>query len=168
MRGVVSLTAALAIPAQLSNEQAFPQRNLVLFITFVVIMLTLIVQGLTLPYIIKKSQNFLPMEEEDFDAASLRVKKQLLEHSIRIVNEKYSQHLAAKPLLADTVKHWEEKLKIPDEELMDAGHKNIYLELLEQQRIFLIKMNKDLSLDEDVVRRHLYLIDLEEERIRTM
>jgi CPA1 family monovalent cation:H+ antiporter len=168
MRGVVSLAAALAIPEQLSNGQGFPQRNLILFITFVVILLTLIVQGLTLPYIIKRSINFLPPEGEDFDTASLRVKKQLLAHSIKIANEKYSEHLAVKPLLADTLKHWEEKLKIPDEELMDAGHKSIYLDLLEQQRAFLIERNKDLDLDEDVVRKHLYLIDLEEERIRTL
>ncbi len=168
MRGVVSLAAALAIPEQLSNGQGFPQRSLILFVTFVVILLTLIVQGLTLPYIIKKSTKFLPPEQEDFETASLRVKKQLLTHSIRIINEKYSQQLAAKPLLAETLKHWQEKLKIPDGKLMDGEHKRIYLEILEQQRTHLIEINKDLDLDEAVVRRHLYLIDLEEERIRTM
>ncbi len=168
MRGVVSLAAALAIPEQLGNGQAFPHRSLILFITFVVILLTLIVQGLTLPYIIKKTISFLPPEGEDVETASLRVKKQLLAHSIKMVNEHYSEHLAVKPMLADTLKHWEEKLKISDEELMDAGHRSIYLELLEHQRSFLIDMNKDHDLDEAVVRRHLYLIDLEEERIKTM
>ena len=55
MRGVVSLAAALAIPITLDNGTAFPQRNLILFITFIVILLTLVVQGLTLPYFIKRS-----------------------------------------------------------------------------------------------------------------
>ncbi|MFC0183134.1 Na+/H+ antiporter [Pseudarcicella hirudinis] len=54
MRGVVSLAAALSIPVQLANGAAFPQRNLILFITFIVILLTLLVQGLTLPYLIRK------------------------------------------------------------------------------------------------------------------
>jgi CPA1 family monovalent cation:H+ antiporter len=49
MRGVVSLAAALSIPVQLADGTAFPQRNLILFITFVVILSTLVVQGLTLP-----------------------------------------------------------------------------------------------------------------------
>lgn len=47
MRGVVSLAAALAIPVTLDNGEAFPHRNLILFITFIVILLTLLVQGLT-------------------------------------------------------------------------------------------------------------------------
>jgi len=55
MRGVVSLAAALAIPVSLSDGTAFPYRDLILFITFVVILLTLLIQGLSLPYLIKRS-----------------------------------------------------------------------------------------------------------------
>src|SRR3990170_7422865 len=46
MRGVVSLAAALSIPVYLSDGSAFPQRNLILFITFMVILVTLVFQGL--------------------------------------------------------------------------------------------------------------------------
>lgn len=53
MRGVVSLAAALSIPLTLADGTPFPQRNLILFITFVVILLTLVVQGLTLPVLLK-------------------------------------------------------------------------------------------------------------------
>ena len=53
MRGVVSLAAALSIPL-VGNGEPFPHRNLILYITFVVILLTLIIQGLTLPILIKK------------------------------------------------------------------------------------------------------------------
>ena len=52
MRGVVSLAAALSIPAMAGGEP-FPHRDLILFITFVVILLTLVVQGLSLPLLIK-------------------------------------------------------------------------------------------------------------------
>jgi CPA1 family monovalent cation:H+ antiporter len=55
MRGVVSLAAALSIPVVMENGQPFPHRDLILFITFIVILATLIIQGLTLPALIKNS-----------------------------------------------------------------------------------------------------------------
>ncbi|CAN5548891.1 hypothetical protein BH10BAC2_BH10BAC2_39600 [soil metagenome] len=52
MRGVVSLASALAVPLTLNDKiTAFPHRNLILFITFVVILFTLVLQGLSLPWI---------------------------------------------------------------------------------------------------------------------
>ena len=54
MRGVVSLAAALSIPLLISKDQPFPYRNLILFITFIVILVTLVFQGLTLPWLIRK------------------------------------------------------------------------------------------------------------------
>jgi CPA1 family monovalent cation:H+ antiporter len=52
-RGVVSLATALALPLTLSNGDAFPHRSLILFLAFVVIFVTLVVQGLSLPLLIK-------------------------------------------------------------------------------------------------------------------
>jgi Na+/H+ antiporter len=53
VRGVVSLAAALAIPLTLANGQPFPYRDLILFITFGVIILTLVGLGLMLPAMIR-------------------------------------------------------------------------------------------------------------------
>jgi monovalent cation/hydrogen antiporter len=53
MRGVVSLAAALAIPLTLSKDQPFPGRDYILFITFCVIVVTLVLQGLSLPALIR-------------------------------------------------------------------------------------------------------------------
>ncbi|MCW3122745.1 MAG: Na+/H+ antiporter, partial [Flavipsychrobacter sp.] len=53
MRGVVSLASALAIPLTLANGNAFPQRDMILFITFCVIFLTLVVHGLSLRILIR-------------------------------------------------------------------------------------------------------------------
>jgi NhaP-type Na+/H+ or K+/H+ antiporter len=52
-RGVISLAAALAIPLVLAEGAAFPQRHAIIFLTFVVIFVTLVVQGLTLPLLIR-------------------------------------------------------------------------------------------------------------------
>jgi monovalent cation/hydrogen antiporter len=53
VRGVVSLAAALAIPFTMNDGRPFPDRDLILFLTFAVILVTLIGQGLTLPAVIR-------------------------------------------------------------------------------------------------------------------
>ena len=53
MRGAVSLAAALALPLETDAGAPFPDRNLVIFITFSVILATLVGQGLTLPLVIR-------------------------------------------------------------------------------------------------------------------
>ena len=50
MRGAVSLAAALALPL----DVRFPQRDLVIFLTFCVILATLVGQGLTLPWLVRR------------------------------------------------------------------------------------------------------------------
>jgi CPA1 family monovalent cation:H+ antiporter len=54
MRGAVSLAAALALPLERAAGQPFPGRNLIVFVTFGVIFVTLVVQGLTLPTLIRR------------------------------------------------------------------------------------------------------------------
>ncbi|MDZ4879150.1 MAG: Sodium, potassium, lithium and rubidium/H(+) antiporter [Chroococcidiopsis cubana SAG 39.79] len=61
MRGVVSLAAALALPLTINNGAPFPNRDLILFLTFCVILVTLVLQGLTLPLLIR----WLKIEDED-------------------------------------------------------------------------------------------------------
>jgi CPA1 family monovalent cation:H+ antiporter len=53
MRGIVSLAAALALPRTLDDGSAFPERDLIIFLTFFVIAVTLVVQGLTLKPLIR-------------------------------------------------------------------------------------------------------------------
>jgi CPA1 family monovalent cation:H+ antiporter len=53
MRGVLALAAAISLPEMLEDGSAFPQRNLIIFMTFCVILVTLVLQGLTLPPLIR-------------------------------------------------------------------------------------------------------------------
>ena len=53
MRGVIALAAALSLPKTLAGGQPFTQRSSILFFTFIVILVTLVVQGLTLPPLIR-------------------------------------------------------------------------------------------------------------------
>jgi Na+/H+ antiporter len=54
MRGVVALAAAISLPEHLADGSPFPQRNLIIFLTFCVIFVTLVLQGLTLPPLIRR------------------------------------------------------------------------------------------------------------------
>ena len=64
MRGALSLAAALALPLETDAGAAFPGRDLVLFLTFSVILATLVGQGLTLPFLIR----VLGLEDDGTDA----------------------------------------------------------------------------------------------------
>jgi len=167
MRGVVSLAAALAIPVTLSNGTPFPHRNLILFITFVVILLTLVVQGLTLPYFIKRTKYFENIfAEESEESTKFKIKKDLKQHVYQFLKSKYDNELQDHAGLEMFLKHWEERTNATDDSWMNEKTKIIFVQMLEIQREYLSELNKDPKINEEIIRQQLYQIDLEEERLR--
>ena len=167
MRGVVSLAAALAIPITLDNGVAFPQRNLILFITFVVILLTLLVQGLTLPYIITRWRLFEGViEEEPAELTRQNMKHGLKQHVYQFLKAKYENEPTGYAGMDKFLKHWEERTKATDDSGMPEKTKVIFVELLEIQRQYLTELNKDPTIDEEIIRQQFYQLDLEEERLK--
>jgi len=169
MRGVVSLAAALSIPIQLSDGTAFPQRNLILFITFIVILTTLLVQGLTLPYLIQKVplpdyHDYLPDEE-----AEKIIQRGLAQHAVDLLRSTYSTQLNDHAALKSWLLKWEEKTSGDVDPEIQAENKAIYRDILNQQRKWLLKANTaDKKFDEEVIRKHLLKIDIEEEKLKYM
>ncbi len=168
MRGVVSLAAALAIPLTLQNGEPFPYRNLVLFITFMVILLTLLIQGLTLPYLIRRSKLFETSNEITEEEAKLKLKNDVAVYTVALLKEKQENGLFNDPHLKRMLSQWEGKIKQPENFKMTAETKQHYLEVLESQRTFLAGLNRDPDLDESIIRWQVYQIDLEEERINQL
>lgn len=167
MRGVVSLAAALAIPITLENGTPFPNRNLILFITFVVILVTLVVQGLTLPSLITRGRLFQDfVDEEKEEQTRQRIKRELKEHGYHFLKNKHEKELNGHAGIERMLQHWEEKIKADDVGWMNEKNKIIIVEMLESQRQYLSELNKDISIDEEVIRQQLYQIDLEEERLK--
>ena len=74
MRGGVSLAAALAIPLTIDSGEPFPERNLILFLTFAVIFGTLVLQGLTLPAVIRLLRLEDDGEAEGRELAQARIR----------------------------------------------------------------------------------------------
>lgn len=163
MRGVVSLAAALAIPEFLQNGQPFPYRNLILFITFVVILLTLIGQGLTLPTIIKKV-GVVDFDDDDQDLR-FQLRKELSEFCFNHAKTHFTKELENNIILKRTVESWEDKLANPEKIFLTDKQKAEYLRFLELQRRFLIMKNNDPEFNEDIIRNQQLLLDLEEERV---
>jgi CPA1 family monovalent cation:H+ antiporter len=71
MRGIVSLALALAVPLTLPNGRRFPDRETIIILSFAVILVTLLLQGLTLPFVIRA------LHIED-DGADLREEREAL------------------------------------------------------------------------------------------
>ncbi|TPG45115.1 Na+/H+ antiporter [Flavobacterium pectinovorum] len=166
MRGVVSLAAALSIPVHLSEGIPFPQRNLILFITFVVILTTLLLQGLTLPYLINKFQIPDPDYTIPDDEVYHKIKRELVNHALNHLKNNYSAELERQPLLQQIAYKWEEQNGNTDDILMSGEAKVVYLNLLEHQRNWLLNRNKEEILDEEIIRKHLLYLDLEEEKMQ--
>ncbi|MBC7826210.1 MAG: Na+/H+ antiporter [Chitinophagaceae bacterium] len=175
MRGVVSLAAALSIPLVITEGQPFPYRNLILFITFVVILVTLVLQGLTLPWLIRKVKpedkyTMIPEHEQE-----LIIQKKIAKYSLRFLEEKYH----GDQFKNEQVSNLYTRLKLDFDFLnRDAGevvntngntlkdYQITYLELLEHQRKLLNEMNRRAEFDEQLIRKYLSLIDLEEFKFR--
>ena len=168
MRGVVSLAAALAIPITLQNGEPFPHRNLILFITFLVILLTLLIQGLTLPYFIKRSKLFDSFNEVPEEETKLTIRNELAIYTVKLLKEKQQKGLFKDPHLLRMIDQWENKINQPEHFKMSAEAKKNYLLVLEDQRKFLAGLNKDPKLDESLINQQVYQIDLEEERIKLL
>jgi len=174
MRGVVSLAAALSIPV-LANGSPFPYRNLILFITFVVILVTLVLQGLTLPWLIRRlniEDRFAPMTEQKQEIV---IQKKMAHYTLEFLKERFGE----KAIENHHIRNLYEKLSL---ELgyygkrLDGGYegaedpvvhfRELYLQVLDHQRNILKKMNSKTEFDEELIRKYLTLIDLEEFKLR--
>lgn len=166
MRGVVSLAAALSIPVQLADGSPFPQRNLILFITFIVILVTLLMQGLTLPFVIRKiglPDVDHPDPEEDEESA---IRREMAGHALLHLQSNYSEQLERQPFLRQLAAKWADKSQLRVEVDLAKEVKEVYLDILNQQRKWLLQKNlEEETLDEDIIRKQLKYLDLEEEKL---
>ncbi|MCO4292272.1 Na+/H+ antiporter [Solitalea sp. MAHUQ-68] len=169
MRGVVSLAAALSIPLVLENGSPFPHRNLILYITFIVILVTLVLQGLTLPILIKKVSlpNFndhLPEEE-----TQNLIREELAKESLNYLTQYHQTELTTNFHLQKLANQWQNHLKADETVTISEEVKTIYMNILDKQRQLLIQKNKsEERIDEEIIRRFLHHIDLEEEKLRSV
>ncbi|MDN3657173.1 Na+/H+ antiporter [Ferruginibacter paludis] len=176
-RGVVSLATALALPLTLNNGQAFPYRNVILFLAFVVIFITLVVQGLTLPLLIKilgveKKMTFhkedkelelhmahqvVDFIEKDFPVPLEPKMTNQLKKRYDVLIDKLSKEISHIDQLKRPVQN---KLATPMGQLLLAQ-----LEITKFQRELLIKFHKEGSFSDDAIKHAERELDVEEMRL---
>ena len=169
MRGVVSLAAALALPLTAAGSIPFPNRDLIIFLTFCVIFSTLVLQGLTLRPMIKWF-GIKPdaKEHQDEQDARLKVASSIIEHieenyslalSDEVLNQiKTKYEIRIQRLRKDVVK---QRL---DEQQINEFHR-IQQELLDKERKFILQLREEAKISDEAMRRIEYELDLEETRL---
>ncbi|MGS0749121.1 Na+/H+ antiporter [Halpernia sp. GG3] len=167
MRGVLSLAAALSIPLTLADGTPFPQRNLILFITFMVILLTVLVQGLTLPILLKK----FPPEDRDFVKSEkeidYEIRKELAKIAIDKLRSDYPDKIEKFPVLKDQLESWQRRMNSSEIIINYSEYQRIYSDIISTQRNWLIDKNRqELLLNEEIIKKHIRLLDLQEEKLK--
>ena len=102
------------------------------------------------------------------DIAAGKIRKGLKEHTHHFLRTKFDGEWKDDLQVQKLLQHWEDKAKTPDDDWRNEKTKKMYFEMLNSQRAFLMQANQDPALNEDIIRHHLYLIDLEEERIKLL
>ena len=171
MRGVVSLAAALAVPLALPGGTPFPARDALIVITFTVILITLVGNGLTLPLLIKALH--LGGDEDERHEES-HARQDLIEEALRridVLQEQWPDHRPLIDQLREAYRHraeHEEQLhEAPgneaEQELVE--HRQIRSAVIDAQRDKLIEMRDRGAIDDDVLRSIERELDLEEVRM---
>jgi len=172
MRGVVSLAAALAIPKQLADGTPFPGRDLIVFLTFCVVLATLLGQGLSLPLLIRAlgiPGDELSEREERvargrlIDAALARLAQLREEHrcsaeSITLVEATYRDRLAA---LAGQ-EALREQIEAADR---DALSRNAQLQALAAERLKMLELRDQQVINDRTMQKLQAELDLAEMRL---
>ena len=174
MRGVVSMAAALALPLVTLTGEAFPHRHIILFLTFCVIFVTLVVQGLTLPWIARK----LKVEEPNWDFQSeSKARVSLLHELINEVDDliknepipEYRESLERwKMHYQDRLRTLQDRLALPKEINRYATSRDGELlpKLMDHARHRLARMRRTGEISEGVRRRIEHDLDVEEQRLK--
>jgi CPA1 family monovalent cation:H+ antiporter len=175
MRGVVSLASALAIPLTLTDGALFPHRNLILFITFVVILITLVLQGLSLPFVIR----WLRIEVKDNEEEQqLSIRLRLANAVLDYITAEYGREAESIEAFTRLRARYERMIEITSSKLekQQAGaevvptflprYRQLLLELVKIQRQEVSHMRRDNQYEEELLRNKEYELDLEEARFR--
>lgn len=168
MRGVLALAAALSLPEHVSNGEPFPRRSLIIFLTFCVIVATLVFQGLTMPALIRalglagKSES---IEEETW------ARQQMIQAALDFLEETKQRHpesVEAAQTLADFYQREKYLAGNPASEdehvswIEAARRRNLATKARAVERALVLKLRNEDRIHDEVLRtleRELDLLD---------
>jgi len=173
-RGVISLAAALALPLALQDGSPFPKRHSIIFLSFVVIFVTLVVQGLSLPLLIRLL-NIKPHQNDESEEKELQL--YLATNTLHFIEEELSASLEKKHReelrkkyediindLTAEIEH-QKKLKKRPKKIKSAAPDpilNAKLEITKFQRELLVMLHKEGEFSDDSLKKVEREMDLNE------
>jgi len=172
MRGVVSLAAAFALPLGLPGGRPFPGRDYILFVAFAVILVTLVVQGLTLPLLIRKLR--IPPDgetDEEERLARLQANKAALEWIDKArTNSNFSPDAVGRlhAEYDERIEQLEFCASNPDDcrgEIATPQYQRLQYEALRVERGTIIRLRNERVINDDALRRIQRDLDLAEARL---
>jgi monovalent cation/hydrogen antiporter len=172
MRGAVSLAAALALPLTTNAGQPFPGRNLIVFLTFAVILVTLVAQGLTLPLVIRA----LGLEDDGADAheeakARIRASEAALARLEELLDEEWVREDTAERMRGSyrfRSDRFRARFDGGDDGSIEArsqDYQRLRRELLDAERGAVLELRRTGVISDDVWYRVARDLDLEDQRL---
>jgi NhaP-type Na+/H+ or K+/H+ antiporter len=175
MRGGVSLAAALALPLTIAGGKPFPQRDLVIFLTFCVILATLVGQGLSLVPVIRllnlqedgsREREYVQAHLAAAHAALIRLDELAAEEW---VPQEYLTHLRS--VYENKMKNFSTRIDGASAAgVQDGDHltaqRRLRQEVLKAERATIIRLRDQRRIDDEVLRRVERELDLEEQRLQ--
>lgn len=173
MRGVVALAAAMSLPETLADGQPFPQRDLIIFLTFSVILVTLVVQGLTLPSLIRALglADVAVPDQEETHARRLMIGAALA-HLAKLREADTNQVAEVYDDIQQHYRHRLVALKEEEDNEEEAAHRahherfrELSRELLGVERATVVRLRSEDHINDEVLRQLEYELDLSETRL---
>jgi len=173
MRGVIALAAAMSLAHTMPGREALPYRDAIVFITFCVIVATLVVQGLTMPPLIR----FLGLARDPGpDCEEQEARRIVLQSAMsKLEPMRAADGAELAPLYDDVAEHYRRRLaslSLDDSEDSRAAANNrrrlreVSLELLRAEREAAIRLREEGRINDDVLRQIEHELDLREARLQ--
>jgi CPA1 family monovalent cation:H+ antiporter len=174
MRGAVSLAAALALPLHTDAGAPLPGRELIQFITFALILITVLGQGLTLPWLIHRLGVVEDATEEEHE--ELRARLVIARAALDRIDELEGEDWTRDGTVERVRRLYEFRQrrfkiragKIEDEDGLEEGsllYQRMMHEIYTAQRQALVGLRNNREISSDVMRRVEHELDLEESRL---
>jgi CPA1 family monovalent cation:H+ antiporter len=172
MRGVVSLAAAFALPLALTDGSSFPGRDYILFFAFSVIFTTLILQGLTLPLLIRKLGI---THDGEADEEERRARLEANKAAIELIEELRANGKFSPDTVARLHAEYDERVEQlqlcaenPDDcrgEIATPQYQRLQRKALHVERQTIIRLRNERVINDGALRRIQRDLDLAEARL---
>ncbi len=172
MRGVLSLAAAISLPYTLPGGAVLAQRSMILFLTFCLILTTLVLQGLTLPWVIRRTGLAHPGVANIEEQEARRV---LLHEAMVYLDRSRARDKGSAPIYEELSGLYQGRMntlpahrgeRLP-RALDSIRRREVMLSALQVERTALIRLRDEGEIDDDVMRTLQRELDLAESRTHT-